>query len=80
MVFTKVGSDSGILHIKYYETTLKKEGMVDFTLTNPADGAKFHDDDTLDIPGIQDCVPGEEMTIIVHHPDHSVDEIRANCA
>ena len=80
MVFTKVGSDSGILHVEFYESTLKKEGMIDLTLTDPADCAKVHDDDTLDIPGIQDCVPGETMTIIVHHPDHTVDEIRANCA
>lgn len=80
MVFMKIGSDSAILHVEYYESTLKKEGMVEFTLNDPADRSKVHDGDTLDIPGIQDCTPGEAMTIIVHHPDHTVDEIRANCA
>lgn len=80
MVFTKVGNDAGVLHVSYYETTLKKEGVIDFALQDPSDGAKVHDDDTLEVPGIQDCTPGETVTIIVHHPDHSVEEIRANCA
>lgn len=80
MVFTKVGAEKSILHIIYYETTLKKEGVIDLSLHNPADRDKVHDDDTLDIPGIQDVVPGESVTIFVHHPDDSVEEIQADCA
>ncbi len=80
MVFTKVGTEEGVLHIIYYETTLKKEGVVDLALHDPTDCDKVHDDDTLDIPGLQDVVPGELVTIIVHHPDKSVEEIQANCA
>lgn len=77
MVFTKVGNDHDTLHISYYETTLHKQGVVDLMLENPADCAKIHQDDVVDIPGLTDAMPGEDMTILVHHPDQTTEELHA---
>ncbi len=78
MVFTKVGNDDGTLHVEYYESNLHKEGCVDLTLSNPADAEKIHDEDTVEIPGVCDCVSGEEVDIVVHHPDCTEDIVHAN--
>ena len=80
MVFTKVAADHNVLHIAYYETKLKKQGMVDLALENAADLSKIHDDDSFEVIGLHDCIPGDHVTLIVHHPDHSVEEIPALCA
>ena len=80
MVFTKVGSDLNTLHVTYYESAYHKEGFVDLTLLHPEDSSKIHTEDTVDIPGIQDHAPGEPVTVVVHHPDHSDDFIEAKYA
>lgn len=80
MVLTKVGSESDILHVEYYETKLHKEGCVELKLSNPTDAGKLHAEDTVEVLGVCDCHHGDEVTIVVHHPDHTVEEIHANCA
>lgn len=80
MVFTKVGNENDMLHVEYYESRLHREGFVDLKLADPTDAEKLHDDDTLEIPGVCDCHSGDEVTIVVHHPDDTIDEVRASCA
>ena len=80
MVFTMVGAERDTLHVAYYETKLRKQGIIGLTLSNAADLAKIHDDDTLDIVGLHDCCPGDSVMLIVHHPDQTTDEIQACCA
>ena len=79
MVFTKVGNENNTLHVTYYETALEKEGILDLRLTNPGDRSKIHDDDTVDIVGIHDCIPGDQVTVVIHHRDHTIDEVNARC-
>lgn len=80
MVLTKVDSDRDTVHVEFYETKLHKEGVVELKLSDPSDAAKLHEDDTYEVLGVCDCHTGDEVTIIVHHPDKSVDEIQASCA
>lgn len=80
MVLTKVGRESDTLHIDYYETRLGKQGMLDLTIVDHSDLAKIHDDDTFDIVGLPDCRSGDRVTLVIHHPDHTVEEIQADCA
>ncbi len=80
MVLTKVGNEEDILHVEYYETKLHKEGCVELRLSNPSDAEKLHDEDTVEVIGVCDCHSGDQVTIVVHHPDDTVDEIQANCA
>ena len=80
MVMTIVGNDRDKLHIAYYETTLKKQGIIELTLADPADHEKIHDDDTVDIKGLHHCVPGDTVTLVLHHSDNATEEIEARCA
>lgn len=80
MVFSKVGRESNTLHIEYYETKLRKQGVLDLTVADHLDVEKIHDDDTIDFVGLHDCQPGDQVTLIIHHPDDSVEEVRTNCA
>lgn len=80
MVMTIVGNDRDTLHISYYETTLKIQGIIDLTLADPADREKIQDDDTVDIEGLHHCVPGDMVTLVLHHSDNVTEEIKAQCA
>jgi len=80
MVLTHVESDQNSLHISYYETDHHKEGIIELTLTNPADFSKVHLDDTVDIDNIEDFFPGKPCTVTLHHMDDTTDQIDANYA
>lgn len=81
MVLTKVDTDSqNHVRVEYYETEHHKEGFIELTLSDPADVGKLHDDDTYEIPGVCSCSSGQEVTIVIHHSDETVEKVRANCA
>lgn len=80
MVFTKVGAEHDVLHVTYYETALSRQGIVDLTIDDSNEVSKIHEDDTVEIVGLSECVPGDEVTVVVHHPDDTIDEIAAHCA
>ena len=80
MVMTSMGNDRDKLHIAYYETTRTKQGVIELILSDPADQVKIHDDDTVDIPDLEHCAPGDTVTLVLHHSDHATEEIQAKCA
>jgi len=63
---------------RIHETNLKKQGMLGLTFNDKADYDKIQEDDTFDILGLTNFVPGVSLTIVAHHADGSKDEIVAN--
>ena len=48
------------------------------TFADKADYDKIREDDTFDVKGMADFVPGKDFTIVIHHADGTTDEITAN--
>ena len=65
-------------YARIHETNLKKQGVLALTFADKADYDKIQEDDTIDIVGLSDFAPGKQMTLVLHHKDGSVDEIKAN--
>ncbi|WP_247235134.1 aconitate hydratase [Telluribacter sp. SYSU D00476] len=63
---------------RIHETNLKKQGMLALTFANPNDYEKVHEDDTIDIVGLQNFAPNQPLTVVLHHADGSKDEITVN--
>jgi aconitate hydratase len=65
-------------YARIHETNLKKQGVLALTFADKADYDKIREDDNIDITGLIDFAPGKQMTLVLHHKDGSVDEIKAN--
>lgn len=63
---------------RIHETNLKKQGMLALTFANPADYELIHEDDSVDILGLESFAPGEPLQIVLNHKDGSQDVIVAN--
>lgn len=63
---------------RIHETNLKKQGMLALTFDDPADYDKINEDDTFDITGLTEFVPGKQLTLVAYHTDGSKDEIALN--
>jgi aconitate hydratase len=63
---------------RIHETNLKKQGMLALTFANKADYEKIHEDDNIDITGLESFKPGKPFKAILHHKDGSHDEILLN--
>lgn len=63
---------------RIHETNLKKQGMLALTFDNKDDYDKIQEDDTIDVVGLKDMLPGKPLTIILHHKDGTSEEIKAN--
>ena len=63
---------------RIHETNLKKQGMLALTFANPADYDKILEDDVLDIIGLINFAPGNQLTVVLNHKDGSKDEIKVN--
>ncbi|GAB2772150.1 aconitate hydratase [Rhabdobacter roseus] len=63
---------------RIHETNLKKQGMLALTFMNPSDYDLIHEDDTIDITGLQQFAPGEPLTIVLHHADGTTDSFQVN--
>lgn len=60
---------------RIHETNLKKQGILAFTFVDKADYEKIESDDSIDIVGLSALKPGQNVTMVVNHPDGSSDEI-----
>ncbi|GAB3181589.1 aconitate hydratase [Telluribacter humicola] len=63
---------------RIHETNLKKQGMLALTFANPNDYDKIHEDDTIDIVGLQNFAPNQPLAVVLHHANGSTDEIQVN--
>ncbi|HEV7349558.1 aconitate hydratase [Telluribacter sp.] len=63
---------------RIHETNLKKQGMLGLTFANPNDYDKIHEDDTIDIVGLQSFAPNQPLGVVLHHADGTTEEIQVN--
>lgn len=63
---------------RIHETNLKKQGMLALTFVDKADYDKVQEDDTVDILGLTEFAPGQQVTMVLHHKDGSTDEVLLN--
>jgi aconitate hydratase len=63
---------------RIHETNLKKQGMLALTFVNKEDYDKFLEDDTIDIVGLNQFAPGNQLTAVIHHADGSSHEVKLN--
>jgi len=60
---------------RIHEANLKKQGVLALTFADPDDYERIQANDTVDVVGIADLAPGKAVTVLVHHPDGSMDTI-----
>ena len=63
---------------RIHETNLKKQGMLGLTFADKADYDKVQEDDSIDIVGLTEFAPGEQLTVVLNHADGTKDEIKVN--
>jgi aconitate hydratase len=63
---------------RIHETNLKKQGMLAITFDDKDDYDKIKEDDTIDITGMENFKPGEQLTVVLHHADGSEDHFPVN--
>lgn len=63
---------------RIHETNLKKQGMLALTFADKSDYDKIKEDDSIDIHGLTNFVPGSQLTLVLNHADGSKDEIKVN--
>ncbi len=63
---------------RIHETNLKKQGMLALTFADKNDYAKILEDDTFDITGLNQFMPGSQLTIVLHHIDGSQESFQVN--
>lgn len=59
---------------RIHETNLKKQGLLGLTFVNPYDYDLIRQDDTIDILGLDDMMPGKNLTVLLHHTDGTQDQ------
>jgi aconitate hydratase len=63
---------------RIHETNLKKQGMLALTFADKADYDKIREDDTIDVVGLTEFVPGQPLQLVLHHADGSSETITVN--
>jgi aconitate hydratase len=63
---------------RIHETNLKKQGMLALTFVDRNDYDKVQEDDSIDISGLTEFLPGKPLTVVLHHKDGSRDEFPVN--
>jgi aconitate hydratase len=63
---------------RIHETNLKKQGMLALTFVDKDDYEKIQEDDTFDIIGLTDFVPGKTLTVVANHKNGTSDSITVN--
>ncbi|WP_276131876.1 aconitate hydratase [Polluticoccus soli] len=63
---------------RIHETNLKKQGMLALTFANKEDYDKVQEDDVIDIIGLKQFAPGEQIVMVLNHKDGSMDEVVLN--
>ncbi len=59
---------------RIHETNLKKQGLLGLTFVNPYDYDLIRQDDTIDILGLDEMAPGNNLTVVLHHADGTQDQ------
>ncbi|CEL62895.1 aconitate hydratase 1 [Rhizoctonia solani AG-1 IB] len=59
---------------RIHETNLKKQGMLALTFVDPADYDRIQPTDRVDIQGLDDFAPGNNLRLIAHHTNGLKDE------
>ncbi len=59
---------------RIHETNLKKQGMLGLTFVNPYDYDLIRQDDSIDILGFGEMMPGKNLTVVLHHIGGTKDE------
>jgi aconitate hydratase len=60
---------------RIHETNLKKQGMLALTFENKADYDKILENDTIDIIGLMNFLPSQNLQLVLHHEDGSNETI-----
>ncbi len=60
---------------RIHETNLKKQGVLALTFANPSDYDKVQEADMIDVIGLSQMKPGQQISIVLNHEDGSKDEI-----
>lgn len=63
---------------RIHETNLKKQGMLALTFSDTNDYDRILENDTIDITGLHDFVPGKPLTIVLHHDDGNSESFPVN--
>jgi aconitate hydratase len=63
---------------RIHETNLKKQGMLALTFANKEDYDKVQEDDTIDITGLINFAPGQQLVMLLRHSDGSSDAVMLN--
>ncbi len=63
---------------RIHETNLKKQGILPLTFADPADYDKIEQHDRISVTGLKDLAPGKPVRVIIHKPDGTEIDIRAN--
>jgi aconitate hydratase len=62
---------------RIHETNLKKQGVLGLTFANKADYDKIQEKDSFSILGLTEFTPGKNLTVVLHHPDGTSENIEA---
>ncbi len=63
---------------RIHETNLKKQGMLALTFANKEDYDKVQEDDTIDITGLLNFAPGQQLVMLLRHSNGSSDAVMLN--
>ncbi len=63
---------------RIHETNLKKQGMLALTFADKTDYDLICEDDTIDILGLTNFLPGKPLTIVLNHADGSKEQFAVN--
>jgi aconitate hydratase len=60
---------------RIHESNLKKQGVLPFTFSNPADYEKIREDDEISLPEVLSIAVGRPVSAVVHHSDGSEETV-----
>jgi aconitate hydratase len=63
---------------RIHETNLKKQGILTLTFSDNDDYDKIKEDDKINITGLQNFAPGEQLSLVIIHSDGKKEKIKAN--
>src|SRR5215210_2055700 len=63
---------------RIHETNLKKQGMLALTFDDKADYDKVQEDDVIDITGLMNFAPGQQLIMLLRHSDGSSNAVKLN--
>jgi aconitate hydratase len=61
---------------RIHETNLKKQGVLAFTFSDPADYDKVRPSDRVSLHGLAGLAPGKDVEAALHHADGTSEKLR----